>query len=114
MAGSSITPSRTEADESQEGPTLQSNSTGVTFPRSLHNLGITCFFNATMQALASIAEIIQKIVAINPTELQDSAFLIITYLQLYLPSIARGPRTPSDVLRWDEISAEGRLTTADD
>jgi hypothetical protein len=89
-----------------------------------------------MQALASIAEIVQEILKRKylqytqpssrtqpsdsafrlslPTQPSDSAFRIIAYLQRYLPYIARGSRTPSDVLQWEETSAVGRPTTADD
>ena len=114
MAGSSVTPGRREVYEKKVGPSLQSNSGGVTFPRSLKNLGNTCFFNATMQALASIAKIVEEIVKIQPLEHQDSALRIITYLQRDLLYIARGSHTPSDVLQWEEIRAEGRRTTVDD
>ena len=67
-----------------------------------------------MQALASIAEIVEEVVKIQPLEFQDAALRIITYLQRYLPYIARGSHTPSDILQWEEIRAEGRRTTVDD
>ena len=67
-------------------------------------------YRATVQALASIAEIVEEIVKIQPLGLQDSALRIITYIQRYLPYIARGSHTPNDVLQWEEIRVEGRRT----
>ena len=94
-----VAPVQPEASE----PVLENPNKRSHFTRTLKNVGNTCFFNATMQAVASIGDFVRAIKRIAlPPDHTGNAYCL-AFLKLFIPAIAEQSLQPSMMLNISSV-----------